>query len=299
MKKIFITGSNGLLGRKLIEVLDSSYNLIGCDLNSEPTDVGHSYLSLDLTDRRGTIDTIRDIGPDLIIHTAAMTNVDRCELEKEKCWRNNVTATENIVLGADKVNAKVVFLSTDYVFDGREGPYSEDDRPDPISYYGRSKLAAENLLRGSRLDWAIIRTIVLYGHGSNNFLPWLVGELKAERPVRIVNDQWSNMTFVDDLAVGIDKVISRDFTGILNISGDEFMDRYQFACMIALSFGLDTDLITSVTTSQLHQSAPRPLKSGLKIDKAKHELGFYPHTIDESLLTYKRQTRLINSTIDH
>lgn len=299
MRKIFITGSNGLLGRKLMEVLDGLYNLIGCDLHSEPINVEHPYLSLDLTDRRRTIDTIREISPDLIVHTAAMTNVDRCELEKEACWRNNVTATEHIILGADKTSSKIVFLSTDYIFNGSGGPYSEDDRPDPISYYGRSKLAAENLLRGSRLDWAIVRTIVLYGHGSNNFLSWLLGELEAVRPVRIVNDQWGNMTFVDDLAVGIGRVIDTNFSGIVNISGDEFMDRYQFACRIADFFGLDTGLITPVTTAQLQQPASRPLKSGLKTEKAKRELGFYHRTIDEVLNVYKMQINQNNFLSDH
>lgn len=295
MKKILITGSNGLLGQKLLNVLDSDVdNLVGIDLTNESfiKNIPHQYHRLDLTNRKLTSDCICTIEPQVIIHTAAMTAVDKCEIEKEACWKVNVNATDHIISAAQKIKAKVIFISSDYIFNGKKGPYREDDLPDPVGYYGKSKLAAENMLRGSSLDWAIVRTIVLYGVGIKvraSFVTWLLKELRAQKSVNIVNDQWSNTTMVDDLAAGIMRIIDLERSGIYNIAGKGYLNRYEFALKIAEFFELNPDLIHPISTKSLNQSAKRPMRSGLEIDKAERELYLSFRTVDQALKLYKHQ----------
>jgi dTDP-4-dehydrorhamnose reductase len=294
-RKILITGSNGLLGQKLLHVLSNdSTELAGIDLVSKSfiSEVEHQHHRIDLTDKQLTLEKISEIEPQIIIHTAALTVVDKCEQEKEVCWNINVKATDHIITAAKKINAKVIFISSDYVFDGKKGPYTENDLPRPVNYYGKSKLAAENILRGSDLNWAIIRTIVLYGVGIKvhaSFVTWLLQELRKGNKVSIVNDQWSNATIVDDLAAGIERIISLDKTGIYNVASHEFMSRYDFAVKVARHFGLDVNLIKSITTKELKQSALRPLRSGLDVSKAERELYISFRTVTEALELYKKQ----------
>ncbi|MDP8238506.1 MAG: SDR family oxidoreductase [Candidatus Hatepunaea meridiana] len=292
--KILITGSNGLLGQKLLSVLTKDTNeLYGIDLADKAivNNILHQYECLNLTNTKTTIDAILGIGPDIIIHTAATTAVDNCEQEKELCWNSNVLTTENIIKASKKTGSKVIFISSDYVFDGKNGPYSEEDLPNPINYYGRSKLAAENMLRGSGLNWTIVRTIVLYGIGINtrsSFVTWLLRQLRTGNTVQIVNDQWGNTTIVDDLATGIERITMLDRKGIYNIASHDYMNRYEFAVKIAEFFDLDCGLISSITTSSLNQPADRPLRSGLKVDKAEKELYISFRTLAEALTLYKK-----------
>jgi dTDP-4-dehydrorhamnose reductase len=292
---VLITGSNGLLGQKLIHKIPTeSNNVYGCDLASATVvkDVDHQYVMLDLYNRKDTVDLIVDIKPNVIVHAGAMTNVDLCETEKENCWRVNVSGTEHVILGADKVGASVIFLSTDYIFNGANGPYTENDFPDPKSYYGRSKLAAENAFRGSRINWTIVRTNVLYGHslsGGHSYLSWLLRSLRSGEQVRIVNDQLSNPTFVDDLAIGIESIIKRDYNGIINIAGAENFSRYEFSCRIADYFKLDKGLIIPIKTADLNLPAERPLRSGLLTNKAEEYLGYYPTAVENTLEIYQNQ----------
>lgn len=293
--KILITGSNGLLGQKLLHTLNGNgYDLYGCDLSDEPfvTNVSHTYIPLDLTDRRRAIAEIRRLAPNIIIHTAAMTEVDRCELEREKCWNINVFATDHILHGAAKTRAKVIFISSDYVFDGVGGPFAEDTPPNPVNYYGKSKLAAENLVRGSNVPFAILRTIVLYGVGINaraSFVTWLLGQLRAGREVHIVNDQWGNTTIVDDLAAGIERIILLGKEGLYHIAGHDYMTRYEFALKVAQTFGLNPALIHPIATAQLKQPAKRPLRSGLDMSKAEADLFITFHDTTASLEIYREQ----------
>ena len=299
--RILITGSNGLLGQKLLHTLSTeSFDLIGVDLGPESfvKDVDHLYVPLDLTSLKTNDKTIRRLNPQIIVHTAAMTTVDLCEQEKEKCWRINVTATDKVVTIANKIDAKIILISSDYVFDGEKGPYKEDDIPNPINYYGRSKLAAENLVRGTAKRWAIVRTIVLYGVGINvrsSFVTWLLDKLRNNKLVHIVNDQWGNTTLVDDLARGIERILLLEKTGIYHIGGRDFMTRYEFAQAVAELFDLDTRLINPVNTSDLRQPAKRPLKSGLDIEKAERDLFISFNDVKNSLTLYREQEQLMKN----
>jgi dTDP-4-dehydrorhamnose reductase len=221
-----------------------------------------------------------------------MTNVDACETEREMCWKVNVEGVENLIEAAKRSDTKVIHVSTDYVFDGKAGPYTEDDRPEPLSYYGKSKLASENALRRSGIPFVIARTMVLYGFAPGvkpNFALWLIENLEKRKKVTVVDDQIGNPTLVDDLAYGLIQAFEMERTGIYHIAGRDIVSRYEFALKLAKVFDLDPLLITPIKTASLHQPAPRPLKSGLLTLKAEVELGYKPSTVEQGLLILKTQ----------
>lgn len=291
MLKVLVTGCNGLLGQKLCEVFADQYHVVGVDVHdNSPVLPADRYYTLDLTDRNGSLELLQEIKPEYIINAAAYTNVDGAETERRLCWKVNVELVENLIYAARKINATIGHISTDYIFDGKKGPYTEDARPNPLGYYGRSKLAAENALLDSTVNFFIVRTMVLYGmskNGNANFITWLIGQLANHKPVKIVNDQYGNTTLVDELAAGIRTLIEKKFTGIINIAGREIIDRYQFALRVADIFGFDRELINPVTTAEFNQPAPRPLNSGLIVDKALKELYIELSDVVEGLNKYK------------
>lgn len=298
MEKLLITGVNGLLGQKLLAQASSKYSIIGIDLHNEPVNekINFNYVKLDLTDRNAVKDIILSEYPHYLINTAAMTNVDACETEKEKCWKINVEALNNIVYATRKIGTKIVHLSTDYVFDGSDGPYDEEASPSPLGYYGKSKLASENILHASDLDYAIVRTMILYGEAENvrpNFVTWLVSALKQGKSVTIVNDQFGNPTLADDLANAILKIIQLQQWNLYHVSGSELIDRYQFALKIADIYKLNKNLISQITTPELKQAAPRPLKSGFIIDKAENDLEIQMSNVEEGLKKVRKQAKKI------
>jgi len=294
MESMLITGVNGLLGQKILEQASSKYSIIGIDLHEEPyhKKVKFEYRKLDLTNRRAVKEIISDFLPDFLINTAAMTDVDGCETQKEQCWKINVEAVDNIIYAVRKIDTKIVHLSSDYVFDGKSGPYSEDSVPSPLGYYGKSKLASENLLISSDVEAAIVRTMVLYGSGVRvrpNFVTWLISTLEDEKSVTIANDQFGNPTLADDLAAAIIRIVELKKWDLYHISGSELIDRYNFAVKIADIFKLNKGLISSITSAELNQPAQRPLKSGFNIDKARSELGIEMSTVEEGLKIFKKQ----------
>jgi dTDP-4-dehydrorhamnose reductase len=199
---------------------------------------------------------------------------------------------EHIVQAAKLTGSKLIHVSTDYVFDGKTGPYSEVDRPNPMSYYGRTKLASENVITTSGIPHAIVRTMVLYGIGYGvklNFALWLVRELSQENPVRVVDDQICNPTLADDLAYAILKIIELNRTGLYHVSGSDLMSRYEFAMMLARAFRYNRRLITPVKTVMLKQPAARPLRSGFVTLKAQVDLGIKPSGVEQGIMIFKNQ----------
>ena len=291
--KVIITGCHGLLGQKLVAQAPAGIEVIGFDLQPEsPILSADHYFRQDISRRRETVKLIREIQPDWIINAAAYTDVDGAETEKELCWRVNVTAVDNLAYAARKSHARLVHISSDYVFDGKEGPYDEEATPNPLGYYGRSKLASENVLHASPIEYTIIRTMILYGkemNGRPNFVTWLIDKLQRNERVSIVTDQFGNTTLANELADGIWKVIEKGYLGMLHIAGREIVDRFTFAKKIARVFDLDPDLMTPVTTESLNQAAPRPLKSGLIIDRARKELGIEMSDVEGGLLKLKSE----------
>jgi dTDP-4-dehydrorhamnose reductase len=295
--RILITGANGMLGQRAVQFYSSRENIELLATSVEEKSVFNSveYTQVDIKDRDNIKKIIYDYCPDFIVHTAAFTNVDLSEKLREDAWKINVKGVEYIAEAARTIDAHIIHISTDYIFDGKNGPYDENAIPDPVGYYGRTKLASENTLRISGTFFTILRTNVLYGIAQNSrpdFVRWVINSLSKNENIRIVKDQINNPTFIDDLVQGINKIIEFRKTGVYNIGGKEFLSRFDFTLRIAEYFNLDKKLILPITTDELRQPARRPLKSGLLILKAETELGYKPHTISESLAAMKKELAL-------
>ncbi|MBO6576132.1 MAG: SDR family oxidoreductase [Rhodothermales bacterium] len=266
------------------------YDLLATARQPEPVFEGASggYQPLDITVARDVRRVFEDFTPDVVVNCAAMTHVDACEEDKETCWKANVDGVELLARHCLIHGAHLIQVSTDFVFDGKNGPYRETDRPKPLSFYGKSKLAAENAARGAGLDaWSIARTVLVYGDGRpgtrSDFVRWVVRELSANKPIRVVTDQFRTPTYVPDLANGIERLIRFGKVGTYHVSGRELLSVYDMALRIASAFDLDKDLIHPILTSDLPRPAERPLKSGFLILKAESELGYRPTPLDDSL----------------
>ncbi|MBC9930112.1 SDR family oxidoreductase [Chitinophaga qingshengii] len=289
--KVLITGSNGLLGQHLIPVFvqNKTYDVIatGRGANRSPQRDHYIYEAVNLRDAGSVQQLVQKHQPNLIIHSGAMSQVDDCEKNKDACWDTNVGATRYLVNAAEKVNASFIFLSTDFVFDGLNGPYDEEAPVNPINYYGTSKAAAERLVRNSKLSWAIVRTVLVYGVSNDphrsNMITWVKNNLQQGKKIKVVDDQWRTPTLCQDLAQGCLLIAEKKATGVFNISGKEVLSPYDMALKTAEYFQLDTSLIEKISSKSFAQPAARPAKTGLIIDKAVKELGYQPHTFAEGL----------------
>lgn len=296
MKRILVCGSNGLLGQRIALML-------GGQTDYEVLNTSHhrsfvfdhrlfDYTQLDLTRKSDVKSLISSFQPDVILNAAGATNVDWCETHREEAWNANVRGVEHLIEGARKVGARIVHVSTDYVFDGKSGNYVEEDRPNPINYYGKTKLAGENAIRISDIDHAIVRTVVVYGSGhqvKRNFALWVIESLKAGTPIRCVDDQVSTPTYVSDLASGIIRIAELGKSGLFHIGGSEKISRYDFATRIAEHFGLDASLIARIKSAELKQQAARPMDTTFIVLKAEIELNLKPSNIAQGLALLKQE----------
>jgi dTDP-4-dehydrorhamnose reductase len=294
--KILITGANGLLGQKLIARLQQQQG-VQCIATArkalaQPFATGEFY-NLDVTNPAEVNAVIAATKPDVIIHTAAMTNVDQCETEQEACWLQNVTAVQYLIDACATHHVRLIHLSTDFIFDGSRGPLDENAEPNPVNFYGQSKLAAEDIIRASAIDWCILRTVLVYGvtpdMSRSNIVLWVKRNLEEGKKISVVNDQWRTPTLAEDLAMGCYLAAIQNATGIYNIAGKDFMTPYDIAVQTADFFNLDNALITATNSTQFTQPARRPLTTGFKIEKAMHELGYSPHSFAEGLATIASQ----------
>ncbi|MCB9196189.1 MAG: dTDP-4-dehydrorhamnose reductase [Flavobacteriales bacterium] len=291
MKRVLITGSNGLLGQKLIKLLAnmSGVNLLATS-NGENRVHRYSfdYESLDITNNQAVNEIFDRFKPDVVINTAAMTNVDACEVDKENCWKINVDAVGFLFEASKKYNSHFIHLSTDFVFDGMKGPYKETDEPAPLSYYGESKYASELLLINSDYkNWAIARTIIVYGTGENmsrsNIVLWAKGALEQGNPLTIVDDQFRSPTWADDLAKGCWLIAEKNAKGIYHLSGKDQMSIIELVKRVAEFYGIDASTVTPIKSDTLNQAAKRPPITGFILQKAKNDLGYEPVSFEEGL----------------
>lgn len=303
MKRVLITGSNGLLGQKVVELLSNSPNYTMMLVSKQEASVfpeeNFPYRSIDIANKQNIQKVIDEFEPHTIVNTAAITNVDLCETDRQAAWKTNVVSVENLSHAAKLVGARLIHISTDYVFDGKSGPYDERDRPNPLSYYGRTKLASENVIQSNGISATILRTMVLYGIGVNvklNFALWLLKELSHDRPVRVVDDQICNPTLADDLAFAILKVIELDRKGVYHVAGPDLVSRYDFALTLARVFNFNKKFITPVKTASMKQPAQRPLKSGFITLKAQTDLNIKPVGAEQGLTILKNQ---LNSSLKY
>jgi dTDP-4-dehydrorhamnose reductase len=238
---------------------------------------------LDITNEYQVKTIIAENDPDIIVHLAAMTNVDGCELNPDQAYEVNVRGTVNLL---NHFNGKFVLLSTDYVFDGNEGPYSENDTVNPKNVYGMTKLEAERKVREFSADWLILRTNVVWNIGGKykaSFVDWLVEELDEGNQVRIVTDQWNNPTHTEDLGCVINELLKHDASGLYHYGSAEVLNRYDFARLIANIYNLDENLIKPIMTQELNQLAKRPLRSGLKTNKIERDFAIIPAVLREDI----------------
>ena len=296
-RRILVVGANGMLGQRVLEFY-STFNdveLLTTSVEEKSVFNDKEYIQCDISNRNEIKKVVYDFCPDFIINGAAFTNVDLSETERELAWKINVKGVEHLSEAARVLDSHLIHISTDYIFDGKFGPYLENDIPNPLGYYARTKLASENVLKISGIKYTILRTNVLYGTAKfsrPDFVKWVVDSLRAGKQIRIVDDQINNPTFIDDLVQGINKVVELHKEGVYNIGGSEFLSRYDFTLKIADFFNLDKSLITKIKTEELNQPARRPLKSGLITIKAQSELGYKPHSIIQSLELMKSELGL-------
>lgn len=297
MKKILITGSNGLLGQKLVELLRTKENIeiiaTARGENRLPFTDGYEYRAMDITDRQQVLDVIEKVKPTAVINTAAMTNVDQCEFEKDNCWKQNVNAVEYLVEACEKNDAFLLHVSTDFIFDGKNGPYAEDAEANPISFYGWSKLAGEMAVRSSNIRWAIARTVLVYGivndMSRSNIILWVKKSLEEGKNIKVVTDQWRTPTLAEDLAQGCYLITDKEAEGIFNISGKDFLTPYEMAIMTADYFGLDKSLISEADSSTFTQPAKRPPRTGFDLSKSREILGYEPVSFNEGIAILAKQ----------
>lgn len=297
--RILITGSNGLLGQKLIDALrnDTEVDLIATSRGEDrsPDPLGDRYRSLDITSKPEVDRVLDGTRPDCVIHTAAMTNVDACELDPDACRLNNVTATAHLAEASRRNGAHLILLSTDFIFDGAAGPYQEEDEPAPLSIYGQSKLDAERIVVESGSTWSIARTIIVYGVAPGlsrgNVVLWAKGALENGQPINVVDDQWRMPTLAEDLADGCIRIAKRKAAGIYHLSGPDGMSILELVERVAAFFRLDASIVTPVKSDTLNQPAKRPPRTGFIIEKARRELGYAPRGFEEGLAIVARQLK--------
>ena len=298
MKTILITGSNGLTGQKIIYALlgrkDVRCIATSTGENRTKKKEGYVYESLDITDKEQINQVFEKYKPDALINTAAMTNVDACEVQKENCTKMNVDAVAYLIEACRKFNTHFIHLSTDFVFDGLKGSeYSETDKPNPESFYSKSKYEGELLLQNSGLKWAILRTIIIYGvvddNKRSNLVLWTKNSLEKKQKINVITDQFRAPTLAEDLAEACVQAALKGATGIYHVSGEETRSIIEWVNITADFFHLDKSFINPVTTASLNQPAKRPPVTGFIIDKAKRDLDFQPHSFLEGLEIVKSQ----------
>lgn len=296
--KILVTGSHGLLGRKITALIAAGQNhelIRSARATESQKDQPGIYCSMDITDEKKVHEVIARIKPDVIIHAAAMTQVDDCETRKEDCWKNNVDATGYLLNAAGKINAHFIYVSTDFIFDGSHGPLDETATPAPVNFYGESKLAGEKLVMQYAGTWAILRTVLVYGitpgETRNNIVTWVKNNLENGKNIRVVNDQWRTPTLAEDLAKGCILAAENHAQGIFNVSGEELLTPYDMAIQVADFFGLNKELIEKTDGTAFQQTARRPAKTGFIVDKARKAWGYEPHSFRQGLEVVSEQLK--------
>lgn len=297
VKKILITGSTGKVGEAITKLFIREYDelelllLTGDPRHIKPTERTPVYQAF-YTDVKWMKDFVIKNRPDVIINCAAMTNVDACEDDKEMAMQMNAKLPETLALAAKKIDAHLITFSTDYIFNGENGPYSELAIAEPINYYGKSKLAGENLAKVNCDKLTIIRTNVVYGqsnYGKNDFIRWILAKLKLGHSLNIITGQYCNPTLSDDIAWAVLRIVETGTTGVLNVSGKDWLNRYEIGVSVAESFGYDPKNIKPIDPSEFKQKAKRPEKGGLIVTSAEALLGVKFSSLKEGLTTLNFQ----------
>jgi len=299
MKKILVTGSNGLLGQKLTDQLRNreGVELIATARGGDryPDKAGYIYESFDITNADDVQRVMQKYQPHIVINTAAMTMVDDCEKDHESCDLLNITAVELLAKASVQFGFRLVHISSDFIFDGTHGPVTEEEKPAPLSYYGMSKWKGEQAVINHAKDWCILRTVLVYGivndMSRSNIILWAKGSLEQGKTINVVDDQFRTPTLAEDLAQGCILAAMKDAQGIYNISGKDFMSIYDLVQRVAEFWNLDRSLIKRSKSITINQPAKRPPITGFILDKAVKELGYNPHSFEEGLALFEEQLK--------
>ena len=292
MVKILVTGANGLLGQHLVKLLtENEYTVIATGKGpcrvEQPDEQRFRYYPADLTYPLSLHEIFIKEQPEMVIHAAAMTQVDDCEMQQDACFDINVQATINVLVEAEAYSSHFIYVSTDFVFDGEKGNYTEEDDQNPLSWYGFTKVQAESIVQTCDMPWSIVRTCLVYGRnvsgGRNNIVTWVKNSLDEGKTIRVVSDQLRTPTYVEDLAKGILMIVRQKRTGVFHIAGKDLKTPYEIALGTAALLGLDSRLIQQADASSFSQPGKRPPKTGLDISKARQELGYEPLSFEEGL----------------
>jgi dTDP-4-dehydrorhamnose reductase len=290
MKKILVVGASGLLGERVMKLGKGRYNLYGT-YNTHKLE-GRNFFKLDTSKKGEALRIMNKIKPDLVVDAHAMTNLDYCELHQKEAWKVNVDGTRNIAEAAKKMDTEYAYISTDAVFDGKKSSYSEKDEPDPVNYYGATKLAGELLVGQLDMNCLILRTAVMYGVGGSGKVPfalWLVEKLGQGEQVKAVTDQSNNPTLADSLAETIFRLFEKGESGIFHVTGRDCMSRYDFSRLVAKVFDFDSRYIHPVRTPELNQVARRPARLNMSVKKVEKATGMKMLGAEEGLEILKKQ----------
>lgn len=279
--KVFIVGASGFVGGAMYEYMSKEHETYG-SFYSNPVD---GLVRLDIKDKSEIKTILTSFKPDVIIHPAANPNVEYCEANSKETWEVNVEGSKNLIDAAREIGAKLVYFSSDYVFDGDDGPYSESDAPNPINEYGVQKLTVERLIENNLQDHLVIRITVVYGWEINgkNFVMRLIEKLKNGASINVPFDQIGSPTYVNNIALIVKELIESNKNGVYHVAGADLMDRYTFARKVAEVFGLNDSLLIPVSTSQLGQMAKRPLNAGMRIEKVRADVSTHIMNVNEGL----------------
>lgn len=299
---ILITGGNGFLGQKLIEKLIEKphYSIVATSKSENRNFIqkGYTYIPCNFTDNTALQSLLEEVRPDHIIHTAAMSSVEACENDPTLCEKVNVEAVYQLGQYCAQYDKHLVHLSTDFVFDGKNGPYKEDDVTNPCNAYGESKALSETRLLSTACRAAILRTILVYGINGDakrsNLVLWAKKQLGNNNQINVVSDQWRMPTFVDDLADACILAIEKEATGIYHISGDEMMSILDVVYRVADFWNLDKSLVNPIRAADIGQENNRPRKTGFVLDQAKTALGYSPTPFIKSLKKIEEQFSFYN-----
>ncbi len=286
-----------MLGQKLVARISQDHGqghtLLATGRGEKRFSINAQYTPMDIANKSEIERIFSDFRPDAVVNTAAMTNVDQCELNQEDCFQANVTATKHLVDACESFHSFFLHLSTDFIFDGTHGPLREDETAAPVNYYGETKLEAEKLILSSNIKWAIARTVLVYGivedMSRSNIILWVRDSLTEGKTIRVVDDQFRTPTLAEDLADGCFRILDQKAEGIFHISGSDFLTPYQMANITADYFGLDKSLIVKTDSTAFTQPAKRPLKTGFILDKARNILGYAPHSFEEGIEIVTKQ----------
>lgn len=288
-KKILIIGAEGFLGRELLKDCSGGGEVVGTYKYHK----SETLIYLDLLKYEAIEELFRSVHPDVVLLPAAISGVDYVEQNQDVAWQVNVEGTQEVVARAKRHGSFLVFYSSDYIFDGVNGPYSENAQPNPLNQYGKTKLEAERIIQRELKNFLIIRTCSIYGYEAEglNFAMQVLRALQEKKVFRAVCDQFGTPTYVEDLSRITLTLLKNKKAGTFNVAGPNYVNRVQFAKAVAETFDLDRHLIEKVDTKQLDQQAARPARGGLTTEKLKQELGDCPRPLREGLRAMKERMK--------